>query len=600
MSFRPAPFAAAFLLALALAAGCAAHEKTADKAAAVGDWKTAEAEYAEALRKDPKRADLQQKYQQARATALYESSRKAKACWAARDFECALAESDYALRLDAGSVEMATLRADAAREAALVWVRRADDTAARGDWKGALQLLASAQEVSRDPAVASAVQYSSSRVVGGAVREADRLRAQAQFPAAIDLLTLAARVDPGVQPRLESTRLEYERWKDAEAERLAVSGDQLLAQGRYAEAEQAFRQAVAIRPRSRAEPMSRYAGAMAAGTGAAQRHDWPAAERAFSEAAQLSMDRGQASAQLERVRIRPYAFVLRSVLVRPTRPDGWPWAGGRNRELDRMVAWLSRGNLVAGQDAVEMARRLPRENQPTLVVTIALPDGRGVQTAPRRGAYALLEGGFTVTTNGFDERAISIRVVHDEGSGRPVDVGLVNARLADIVARGELSLGGGALLDLRLAAVPSDQPDGAIDRLAPIPDRDNLAGAWSQPAPGAKAWRVAGVEASLPPAAAGRGEGVSVEIVQGPNVVYRSPPAQGAVGRWTPSTVYLFARPDETLGVRLVAGPRQLVSSPVAGRALDQGSVRVAGADGSAVTLRVEPRRSGPGSGPGM
>jgi len=590
LSLRTAS-AALLALALSTATGCAAHEKTADKAAAVGDWKTAEAEYAEALRKDPKRADLQQKYQQARATALYESSRKAKACWAARDAECAFAESDYALRLDPGSVEMATLHADAGREAALQRVRRADEAAGRADWKGALQLLGSAQEASRDPVVTSAVQASSGGVVGGAVAESDRLRAQAQFPAAIDLLALATRIDPRVQPRLDSVRAEYERWKDTEAERFTVSGVQLMDQGRWAEAEQMFRQAVAIRPRSRAEPLSRYAGAMARGAAAAQHRDWPGAERAFSEAAQLNMDRGQASAELERVRIRPYAFVLRSVLVRPTRPDGHPWAGGRNREIDRVVAWLSRGNLVAGQDAVEMARRLPRENQPTLVVTIALPDGRGVQSAPRRGAYTLLEGGFTVTTNGFDERAVSVRVVHDDGSGRPVDVGLVSVRLSDVVARGELSLAGGALLDLRIAAVPSDQPDGAVERLSPIPDRDNLAGAWSQPGPGAKGYRLTGVEAALPPSA-GR-EAVSVEIVQGPNVVYRSPPAQGASGRWMPATVYLFARPDETLAVRLVAGVRQLASSPVTGHTLDQGSVRLPGADGSAVTLRVEARRSG-------
>ena len=67
-------------LALALLAACVAHEKVGDRAAALGDWKTAEREYAEAVRKDPEKKDLREKYRVARASALAESTRRAQAC----------------------------------------------------------------------------------------------------------------------------------------------------------------------------------------------------------------------------------------------------------------------------------------------------------------------------------------------------------------------------------------------------------------------------------------------------------------------------------------------------------------------------------------
>ena len=72
------------VLALALAslgalAGCASHEKLGDRAAAVGDWKSAEAQYAEALKKDPGNAEKRAKWQQARGQALQGAVAKARA-----------------------------------------------------------------------------------------------------------------------------------------------------------------------------------------------------------------------------------------------------------------------------------------------------------------------------------------------------------------------------------------------------------------------------------------------------------------------------------------------------------------------------------------
>ena len=58
---------------------------------------------------------------------------------------------------------------------------------------------------------------------------------------------------------------------------------------------------------------------------------------------------------------------------------------------------------------------MPRENQPTLVVTAGLPDGRGLQTPPRRGALHLRSTArSSIASNASTTAGLSLRVVHDE------------------------------------------------------------------------------------------------------------------------------------------------------------------------------------------
>ena len=582
-------------LAFTLALACASAEKAGDKAAATGDWKAAEAQYAAALQKDPGKKDLQAKYAQAKAAALDQARRHANACWGARDVECAFAESDYVVNLDPGDAAMTAMRAAASREAALLRIQNAGRASAAGDHRGALNLLVSARQASQDPAVTGALSAASPGVVAGATGEANRLRGLAQYPAAIELLNLASQVDPSVRGQLQAVQVEYERWKDAEAERLAVAGDQALSQGRYADAETIYKQAVALRPQSRAAPLSRYSGAMARGLAAAQRRDFVQAERGFAEAAQMNLDRGEAAAQLERVKLRPYAIVLRSVLVKPVRPDGWPWAGARG-DVDRLIAIVAGRNGINANLALEIARRLPAQNQPNLAVTISLPDGRAVQAGPRRGAYQLLDGSFTVLSNGFDDRVVTLRVSHDDGVGPPVEAGTVNVRIADLVSNREARLTTNALLELRVEAVPSDQPEGAVDRLQVIADRDNLSRDWSQPEQGSRALQVASAELQAPPGMPGA---LFLEVEQRGRVVWRSSPVPGPSARLTPRAVYLFVRPDEQVLVKVWAGEgpaaRMVMSGPVTGRQLESGTARVNGIAGGGATLHLNPRRSGPG-----
>ncbi|HET7754050.1 MAG TPA: hypothetical protein VFK85_09075 [Anaeromyxobacteraceae bacterium] len=463
------------LLALALLAACASHHKAGDRAGAVGDWKTAEREYAQALRDDPGSAEIKAKYQSARDQALAGAVGRARACAAGEDWECAFAEADYAAALDSTNAELAVFRRDAGRSLGTVRVRKAEDASRRREYGAGLTLLAQARAVTDDAKVAAEARRLQPALVRGAVESAEKLQGAGEFPQAIELLALAADADGSVRPRLEAVRAEYGRRLDAEYERRAAEGDALLAQGRYGDAQAAFEAALQARSGGRAAPLARYCAEMRAGQAAAQSRQWDRAAKAYQAAARLGVaDGGQAAQDLERVQMRPYAIRLRSVLVRPSRPDGRPWVGERSRVFDAvMIAGqsISATGVGAGEGralkmALDVANAVPAENRPTLVARVDAPGVPGLATPPRRALHATLDATVTVLANHYDERPLSIRVVHDAG-GVAQDVGTVAVPLGELVSRRSVILSDRSILRLELDAVPTDAAAGTSSGFGP-------------------------------------------------------------------------------------------------------------------------------------
>jgi tetratricopeptide (TPR) repeat protein len=425
---RRHPLVASLLALLFLA--CVAHEKVADKAASTGDWKTAEREYAEALRGDPKdRAAVEAKWKSARAQAIAEAQRHAQACMVGRDWECAYGEAGYVLGLDPGDAAMAAARRDAGRELGRVRVREAADAHARGDPGRAMERLEAARAVTNDPGVEAEVRRWIPPVTRGALEAADRYRASRQYPQAIDLLARATRLDPGMGGALQAAQAEYEQWKDVEAERLTREGDGFLRARRYDQAKARYQEAAALRPQGRAATLARYADLLGDGEDAVRRNDFARAERIYREAAQSPADDGTARDALELVRVRPWAVTFRSVRVRPGGPRG------------------------------------------PVVVLVRLPDGRSVQAEPREGPRGHLEATFVVAANAYDDRRVTARVLRRVGRDvPPLDLGTLGFRLSELFARGELSLEDGAVDELRVEARPSQLPPGELRGFSPAPD----------------------------------------------------------------------------------------------------------------------------------
>jgi hypothetical protein len=415
---------------------CVAHEKVAEKAALTGDWKTAEREYAAALRGNPKdKAAVQAKWQEARARAIEGSQRAAQACMVGQDWECAYVEAQYVLGLDPGDMGMAAVKRDAAREVGYLHLRRAADELGRGQIPQAMELVESARGITDDPGVEAEARRFIPAVTRAAVVDADRFRAVQQYPQAIDLLTRAVRLDPNLTPRLQMAKMEYESWKDAEAVRLIREGDGLLAARRFAEAKARYDQALALRPVNiRVDNLARYAGLLAAGEEAVAVRDFARAERAYDEATRVPfIDTGYARAALDRVQRRNYAVELRFVKVRPGGPQG------------------------------------------PIVVTVLLPDGRSVQTLPQpSGRRAHLDASFVVTANVYDDRPVSARVFRlpeRHGSNDPpFDLGTVHFALSELLDRGTLSLDNGVVDEVRFEIRPTQAPTGELRGLVPVAD----------------------------------------------------------------------------------------------------------------------------------
>jgi tetratricopeptide (TPR) repeat protein len=461
-----------FLAVAALLAACASAEKLGDRAAAVGDWKSAERQYAEALQKEPGNSEKKAKWQQARQNALQGAVAAARACQASQDWECVYSESDYAARLDAGSADLAAMRADAARNVAHQRLRGAQEASGRRDHRTAFDLYQRAKGVTNDPGVQDEAARLGPSLARAAVEDAQRRRASQQYPEAIELLTLAVNVDGRVRPTLDETRAEYDRWLDQQYDREAQQGDALLRERRFAEAQAHYEAALRHKKGGRAEPLLRYARALSQGEQAVQRRDWPKATAAYDEAVKTGADQyGFAATELERVRIRPYAIRVRTVLVKPFRPDGSPWAGGRTREFDRLVGKLAvsavDGARRGGPATAEVYDAVPNENRPELFASMTLPDGREFATEPQRTLRARLDSMVVVNTNAYDDRQVTVRILHSDRTGA-YEVGAVSFRFMDALAN-ELRFADRSVVELRIAAEPSALRDGQTQGFTRVP-----------------------------------------------------------------------------------------------------------------------------------
>jgi tetratricopeptide (TPR) repeat protein len=597
-------WACALLMALVLAA-CVAHEKVGDKAAAVGDWETALNAYGQALADDPNKPELKEKYERAKREAIADAYKKAQACASAGDWKCAVGEADFALKVDGGNSEIAAFRANAARSLALQQIGESHQVATQGKFRVALDMIDRAKVLSSDPAVVQEAATARTGLAAMADAEAERLRQNKSYPEAVEALTVAVSIDGSKRGKLDALQREYEAFRTAEYERLARDGDMALARMDWAAAENSYVAALKMKPGGRAEPLARYAGGVSAAETALSRRDYFNAANAYRQAVESGQDTsGYATSQLALVEVRPYAVRIRSVLARPIRPDGRPWAGNMNPYMTRLLGMFTT-EFAGGRGArrlVEAAMSIPPENRPNLSVRVALPDGTQLTTPAIHGLYVNYDSEFIVATNAFDERRLSLRVVHGNAQFFE-DVGVVEFPLGEIVRRQEAHLNGGsvAAMDLTIEPAPG-RYDGMFANMFPLSDGSNLAPDYSMPTARATGYRLRGVRAVVQPldlSAAEPDEGAGelmVEIVQGGRVVYRSPQLDNLFeAQWAISNVNLYVQPGEQLRIMVWdvdAGDRDIiVDAMVPGEQFANGQVVVSTPNGSNAILQFESRQ---------
>jgi hypothetical protein len=459
------------LLSLALSA-CAAHDKAGDRAAALGDWKAAYAEYRQALADEPNDPKMKEKYATARSQALAASAASARGCLARHDWGCAVGEADFALSIDPGNTELSDLRREAGRELALVEVEQARSQVAQGQLRQADATIRGAQRHSDDARVRQGLSQVSGQLVVAAVAESDRRRAARQFPEALAALQLALPYEPGLRDRVEVVKREQAAFLRAEHDRLMAEGDQLLTRNAWAEAAARFKAAGAAVPDDRARAGEQYARLAMTADAAVERGDWPAATRGYQEMVDLRVERnGYAAAQLGRVAVRPWAIRLRSVLVSPLRPDGVPWVGPPSRTVVKVANEVVRvGGSGLTVPFLLMLNQVPRENQPNVVIEVTAPGSAPLRTPHHRGLYSTLASSVVVGANGFERRTVRLRVFHAERDGLVEDMGVIEAPIGELIRRGTLVVQAESVPALELSAEPAPGvAPGSVTDLSPAP-----------------------------------------------------------------------------------------------------------------------------------
>ena len=206
----------------------------------MGDWKSALNNYRAGLAEDPESPTLREKFAQAKHEAASGAWRKAQACAASNEWQCAMAEADYALTIDEGNTGIAVFRANAARTHAFELLRSAREASTRGDFVAAFGLLNRGTTTSKDPAVQSDAAAARTEILKAAQREAERLSEARHLQAAVELWTLIAQVDGSKLPQLKAARAEYDQQLTYEYEQHARHGDAALHARRWPEAEQHY------------------------------------------------------------------------------------------------------------------------------------------------------------------------------------------------------------------------------------------------------------------------------------------------------------------------------------------------------------------------
>ncbi|WIG92808.1 hypothetical protein [Myxococcus sp. SDU36] len=461
------------LFAAVVLSACAAHEKTGDRAAAMGDWKSAYASYRQALASEPDSPEIKLKFDAARAKALQDAQQRAQTCAQVNDWGCALAESDFALSVEPGNAEIASFRANAAQQVAMGQLDTAVEQAQQGQYAEAASLMDRALQLSPAPEVKTHAEDVRSIIITQGRAQADRHLHEGNFIAAHELAQLVLRLDGSASAWAQNIAAEYEHFITEEVERLSREGDAARAQHDWVRAQQRYGAALSLRQGGRAAPLEDYARHMALADQRIAGRDWNGAAEAYHVALRTGQDDGYANHQLERVQLRPYRVVLRSVLVTPVRPDGRAWVGTSNDIFTRLANRLTQMARQSGMSGLvkDLAMSIPHENRPRLRVEVLHPDGMHLTTLGRDGIYTAYDAEFVAVANAFDERRVGFQVYMDGPNGSEL-LGSVDVPMRELVEHREVSLEGRSVIALTLSTGGDGRQPGpyaGMARVLPAP-----------------------------------------------------------------------------------------------------------------------------------
>lgn len=548
--------------------GCAPNMylKQGDHAAATGDWKNAEKQYRIAMQQEPGEKKIQQKYAQAKAEAIRQAIGISQRCLVEKDHRCVERESTYVLNLDPGNADVAKMRIEGRRVAALYAIDEAIVLARSNKFVEALTKLKKSSAFD-DPEVqqkalstranitASAISHARGQVTG-----AEGLESIAAFPLlqsakqTLDLLgdvPEAAAMLTQMTPRFQAVSLEYARIK-------SEAGEKAMLEKNWAAAARALSAAAAADHQLHAR--AAMVRALNEASKMAARGDY---QRATDELMGAKQKGPELQEMLEAIRPQSYRISLDAVMVQPNRPGTKePWVGRPDGSFGTLLAlgasMTGYGVIVAAKikRTVDTLEQVNHNNRPNIRPLLRLPDGRSLTTKPKRSLFASFGSSFVVMSNQYDRREIELQVFHDL-NGKKELVGTTVFRIGDLVAQKEVKVDPAKSLGVRgviFSVSKTSEPLGRLSGWKPI-NPNNLAPKPSVATAGSVPYKVASIEVALSNAFSGADDFSApdpyVLLRQGGEPVVKTPKEEDDYNTsWTPDAI-VFLKPGEDLALEV-------------------------------------------------
>jgi len=599
----------------ALIVACSPYVKKGDRAAAVGSWKQAVANYHRALQKDPNDKSLRNKYDNAKREAIVQAIQIAKRCTIEEDFRCADVESNYVLTLDPANQQAAALWAKSKRRTGLTLVARARTQANRGDYLGALRSLQRATTDSRDEQVKERASKLFSEVAADAAAHAKKLYIQAHgqevgarvqtLRKARDILAYLSERDADHRALLAEVKAAHEVAASKFASEMAEKANKAMAARSWSEAARLYTKVAKV-DRAYATK-AQHALLLAEAEALVAGHQYDEAAKSLELAIKTGEDRAQSARQmLNATAPKLYRVTLDWVTLSPYKPQTKePWVGKPDGALATLVGlgvgvfFASPTAGVGAKQLVGLAQKIRHDNRPKVQLRVTLPDGREF-VATKKGLYIDFGVSFVVESNHHDARPVVFRLVHKKGS-RTYDMGSLSVPLGKLIGEKTVEFSA-AVLGARFSVVEGGML-GDVRGMKAV-SKDNKAKKQSLPSKNATGYKLSSITTVITDADISDGvldgdPDPYVKILQGGDVVLKTATVQDDRNTtWRFSASYLFVKSKESLQLQLWdadAGADELIGKwNIPASSLASGTVKLRLKGGTTVSVTTEPRQVGP------
>ena len=141
---------------------------------------------------------------------------------------------------------------------------------------------------------------------------------------------------------------------------------------------------------------------------------------------------------------------MKSVVIKPLRPDGTPWVGPPSVQLVQAAQQMFTPNGINWH----YVAKIPPANIPMLQLQVTMPDGKQYLSASRQGIAPDFDAQVVIETNAFEDRALALAVGFLPPSGAPMQLDSFTLQIRDLITNKPVPPGQ-SIAQVTIAAEPA-------------------------------------------------------------------------------------------------------------------------------------------------